>query len=216
MKITLTLFAMLFTGTLYSQNLNNMQWFNQPEKWEIGKDGSLSIFVTPATDYWRITHYGFTVDDAPFYYGTYGGEFEVKVKIEGDYKQRFDQMGLMLRADHENWIKAGIEFVDGKYNVSAVVTHKTSDWSVIELQTIPPAVWIKAVRRLDAIELFYSFDDVKYTLMRVAHMQDNAPLKVGMMGASPDGKGFKAVFKNFKLTPLPDKRRLEWLEKNKG
>ena len=84
--------------------------------------------VTPQSDYWRISHYGFTVDDAPFYYATYGGEFEVKVKITGDYKQRFDQAGLMLRINHENYIKAGIEFVDGKYNLSAVVTHKTSDW----------------------------------------------------------------------------------------
>ena len=37
----------------------------------------------------------------------------------------------MLRIDHENYIKAGIEFVDGKFNLSTVVTHKTSDWSVI-------------------------------------------------------------------------------------
>ena len=89
----------------------------------------------------------FRVDDALFYYATYGGEFEAKVKITGDYKERFDQAGLMLRIDHENYIKAGIEFVDGKYNVSAVVTHHTSDWSVIQLEKPVEAIWIKAVRR---------------------------------------------------------------------
>ena len=104
-----------------AQSLDKMQWFNEPEQWEI-KEKSLSMQVTPQSDYWRISHYGFTVDDAPFYYATYGGEFEVKVKITGDYKQRFDQAGLMLRINHENYIKAGIEFVDGKYNLSAVVT----------------------------------------------------------------------------------------------
>lgn len=83
--------------------------------------------------YWRISHYGFTVDDAPFYYALYGGEFEAKVKITGNYVTTFDQMGLMIRVDHENWIKAGVEYVNGKQNVSAVVTHKTSDWSVVEL-----------------------------------------------------------------------------------
>ena len=78
-----------------AQSLDKMQWFNEPEQWEI-KDKSLSMQVTPQSDYWRISHYGFTVDDAPFYYATYGGEFEVKVKITGDYKQRFDQAGIAV------------------------------------------------------------------------------------------------------------------------
>jgi len=207
--------GVLLTQLGMAQSLEKMQWFNEPEKWEVKKN-TLTMYVTPQSDYWRISHYGFTVDDAPFYYALYGGEFEVKVKITGDYKVRFDQMGLMLRIDHENYIKAGIEYVDGKYNLSAVVTHKTSDWSVIPLEKTPSHVWIKAVRRLDAVEVFYSFDDKTYTMMRNAHFQDNVPVMVGMMGACPDGKGFNAKFENFKVTHLPDMRRLKWLEENKS
>ncbi|MDU1891445.1 MAG: DUF1349 domain-containing protein [Dysgonomonas sp.] len=203
----------LISHNVMAQSLEKMQWFNEPEKWEI-KDNSLSMFVTPQSDYWRISHYGFTVDDAPFYYATYGGEFEVKVKVTGDYKVRFDQAGLMLRVDHENYIKAGVEFVDGKYNLSTVVTHKTSDWSVIQLDKVPPFVWIKAIRRLDAIEVFYSYDDKEYTMMRNAHLQDNIPVMVGLMAASPDGKGFNVKFDNFKVKHLPDQRRMKWLENN--
>ena len=78
-----------------TQSLEKMQWFNEPAQWEI--DGNtLLMDVTPQTDYWRISHYGFTVDDAPFLYTLRGGEFEVKVKISGDYRTRFDQSGLML------------------------------------------------------------------------------------------------------------------------
>jgi len=80
-------------------------------------------------------------------------------KISANYQTRFDQAGLMLRIDHENYIKAGIEFVDGKYNLSTVVTHKTSDWSIIPIDKEIPFIWIKAIRRLDAVELFYAFDD---------------------------------------------------------
>lgn len=196
-----------------AQSMDKMQWFNEPEHWEI-KDNMLSMDVTPQSDYWRISHYGFTVDDAPFLYTLRGGEFEVKVKISGDYTTRFDQAGLMLRIDHENYIKAGIEFVDGKYNLSAVVTHKTSDWSVITLERPVPYVWIKAVRRLDAVEIFYSFDDQKYTMMRNAWLQDNHPVMVGVMGACPDGNGFKARFEHFAIKRLPDIRRIEWLKKN--
>lgn len=196
-----------------AQTLEKMQWFNEPEKWTV-ENQALSMFITPKSDYWRISHYGFTVDDAPFYYALYGGEFEVKVKITGDYKNRFDQAGLMLRIDEQNYIKAGIEFVDGVYNLSTVVTHKTSDWSVIALEKPVPFIWIKAVRRLDAVEVFYSFDDKTYTMMRNAWMQDNTPMMVGVMGACPDGDGFNVKFENFKVKHLPDMRRLKWLKEN--
>ncbi len=157
---------------------------------------------------------GSTNDDAPFLYTLRGGEFEVKVKISGEYKVRFDQAGLMLRIDAENYIKTGIEHVDGKYNLSAVVTHKTSDWSVITLDKPVDYIWIKAVRRLDAVEIFYSFDDKEYVMMRNCWLQDNTPVMVGMMAACPDGNGFKAKFEHFQIKHLPDARRVEWLKKN--
>ena len=213
-KIIFTSLVLLtFLEGFKAQSLEKMTWFNEPSQWEI-KDKKLTMMVTPQSDYWRISHYGFTVDDAPFYYSTYGGEFETKVKITGDYKARFDQMGLMLRVDAQNYIKAGVEFVDGKFNLSTVVTHKTSDWSVITLEKAPSFVWIKAVRRLDAVEVFYSFDDKEYIMMRNAYLQDNTPVQVGLMAACPDGNGFKAIFENFTVKHLPDQRRLEWLKKN--
>ena len=212
-RITTFLAMVVAAVAVQAQTLESMQWFNEPESWSI-KNNQLTMQVTPQSDYWRISHYGFTVDDAPFLYTTRGGEFEVKVKIAGDYKVRFDQAGLMLRTDKENYIKAGIEFVDGKYNISCVVTHHTSDWSVITLDKSIDYIWIKAVRRLDAVEIFYSFDDKNYTMMRNCHLADNTPVMVGMMAACPDGKGFEARFEGFKITHLPDLRRLEWLKKN--
>ncbi len=212
-NIALALIATSVAQFAGAQTLEKMNWFNEPDNWSIsGK--TLTMDVTPKSDYWRISHYGFTVDDAPFYYAEYGGEFEAKVKITGDYKVRFDQAGMMIRIDHENYIKTGIEFVDGKYNLSTVVTHTTSDWSVIALDRPVDAIWIKAVRRLDAIEIFYSFDDKEYHMMRNAWMAANTPVKIGMFAACPDGNGFKATFSDFKVTHLPDKVRTDWLKNN--
>lgn len=217
MKIVLlgvaTLMALLTTGNATAQRLDKMQWLNEPKSWEIKNPSTFVMQVPAKTDYWRITHYGFTVDDAPFYYTTYGGEFEVKVKITGKYKTTFDQMGLMLRTDHKNWIKTGVEFVEGKQSVSTVVTHNTSDWSVIELDKAPSSIWIKALRRLDAVEVFYSFDDKEYKMIRTCYLEDNCPVQVGIMGASPDGEGFEAIFENLEVTQLPDQRRLDWAKK---
>lgn len=145
-------------------------------------------------------------------YTAYGGEFEVKVKLTGNYIARFDQMGLMLLIDVKNYIKIGVEFVDGKFNVSTVVTHDKSDWSTTTLDKIPTFVWIKVVRRLDAIEVFFSYGGKIYILTRNAPLQDNTSVRVGLMAGSPDGKGFEAKFENFSVKHLPDQRRLEWLK----
>ena len=102
-----TLILVFTTMTLSAQTLERMQWFNEPEGWEIN-GGTLTMDVTPQSDYWRISHYGFTVEDAPFLYTLRGGEFEVKAKISGDYKVHFDQAGLMLRIVHQNYIVVSI------------------------------------------------------------------------------------------------------------
>lgn len=212
-SIVLPLLLMIAT-TASSQNLKTMNWLNEPASWQVSED-KLEIFVTPQSDYWRETHYGFTVDDGPFYYTTRGGEFEANLKITGEYTTRFDQMGMMLRVDEEHWIKTGIEYVDGQYNFSTVVTDTKSSWSVIQLSEQPASVWIKVIRRLDAVEIFYSLDGKNYTMSNLSYLKNNVPVKVGMMAASPDGEGFKAIFEDFSIKHLPDMKRLEWLERNK-
>lgn len=98
-KATLaTALSLIAAQSVCGQRLEKMNWFNEPAQWNIS-GGKLSMDVTPQSDYWRISHYGFTVDDAPFYYAEYGGEFEAKVKVSGDYKVRFDQAGMMIRID---------------------------------------------------------------------------------------------------------------------
>jgi len=193
--------------------MEKMQWLNQPKEWAVESD-RLSMFVTPKTDFWRETHYGFIVDDGPFYYQVIGGEFEVKVKITGHYKSRFDQMGIMMRIDEKTWIKTGVEFVNGKKNISTVVTNDKSDWSINETISIPTSLWLKAIRKLDAIEIFYSEDDINYTMTRLAYFPCNRPVMVGMTAASPDGEGFNALFENFEIKHLPDTRRSNWLNNN--
>lgn len=196
-----------------AQKLNSMNWLNEPENWEI-KDNKLTMQVTPQSDYWTKSHYGFTVHDGPFLYTERSGEFEVVVKMSGAYKTRFDQVCLMLRIDEKNYIKTGVEYVDGIYNISTVHTIDKSSWSVLGLKEQPKNVWMKAVRRLDAVEIFYSTDGNNFTMTNTVYFPEFKTVQVGMMAASPDGKGFAAIFEDFKITHLPDQRRLEWLKSN--
>ena len=56
MKRFLLLSGWMFVASMLcsAQSLEKMQWFNEPENWEI-KDNLLSMYVTPQTDYWRIS-----------------------------------------------------------------------------------------------------------------------------------------------------------------
>lgn len=49
-KLFFTLIALVSAQLGMAQSLNKMQWFNEPEQWEI-KDNSLTMFVTPQSDY---------------------------------------------------------------------------------------------------------------------------------------------------------------------
>lgn len=179
-----------------------MEWYNEPATWSDDGD-KLTMVVTPKSDYWRKTHYGFTADNGPFYFCRENGEFEVTVKITGDYRSQYDQMGLMLRIDEEHWIKTGIEYVDGICHFSAVVTNKVSSWNVIPLMAKPLSIWIKAIRRKDAVEIFYSTDNRKFILANLAYFPENLQALVGMMSASPTGEGFPAIFENFSIHKIP-------------
>src|SRR3990170_1389720 len=105
-----------------------MQWYNEPEDW-LGDDRQLQMTLAPGTDFWRITHYDFIRDSGPFFFTEANGDFEAAVKVSGVYRELYHQAGLMIRIDEENWVKTGIEYVDGVQQVSAVVTRTVSDWS---------------------------------------------------------------------------------------
>jgi len=186
---------------LFDHTLEKMNWLNEPKTWNV-EENAITMFPNPKSDFWRKTHYGYSFDNGSFYYDTCDGVFEITVKITGDYKTQYDQMGIMIRIDEKMWIKAGIEYVNGQMNISAVVTHDHSDWSMIKLDSDPKSIWIKAVRRSDAIEIFYSLDNISYQMMRLAYFPKNKPCSVGLMAASPKGDGFKALFEEFTLIDL--------------
>ena len=65
--------------------------------------------------------------DGHFRFDTVHRDFELEVTIAGDYRDQYDQAGLMVRTDDEHWIKCDIELVDDRELVSAVVTNRPSE-----------------------------------------------------------------------------------------
>ena len=198
-----TLAAGLFVVTSAAQTAMNsaMQWENTPKTWKQERNSLLET-VPAATDYWRTTHYGFIRDNGPFRYATRSGNFEAKVSISGDYHELYHQAGLMIRVDGRNWIKAGIEFVNGHQNVSTVVTREFSDWSVLPRTDNPASIWMRLQRFDHTVQISYSLDGTKWSMIRIAYFAPNVPVKIGMVAAAPGKQSFEARFDEFTLNDL--------------
>ena len=141
-------------------------------------------------------------DNGHFYHHPIAGDFLVEVKVSGAYAALYDQAGLMVRVDEANWIKCGIEFVDGVQQVSAVVTREYSDWSVTPLPSNPAALWLRLTRRGSAIEIRYALDGVQYQMLRLAYFIPSETMSVGLMCASPDGAGFTVTFEGLTIQSI--------------
>lgn len=197
MKNLFLSFLLLTTVVLFAQK-QELQWLNQPKKFS-GNAQKLTFTVEPGTDFWQVTHYGFKRDNGPFTFVETEGDFEVSVKVTGSYTELFHQAGLMIRIDEKNWIKTGIEFVDGKQNVSAVVTREVSDWSVIPRNNSPKSVWLKLLRKGDYAEIKYSFDGKNFEMLRLAYFPPKVKVQVGMVAAAPGKVSFPVTFENFEV-----------------
>jgi regulation of enolase protein 1 (concanavalin A-like superfamily) len=198
MKTLVLILGAVFSSTfLHAQN-NQMKWNNEPKKWS-GDEKKLTCTIEPNTDFWRVTHYGFIRDNGPFYYKEMTGNFEASVKISGQYKELFHQAGLMVRIDEKNWIKTGIEYVDGVQNVSAVVTREVSDWSVVPRHDSPASIWLKLLRKGDYVEIKYSFDGVKYDMLRLAYFPPDVKAGIGIVAAAPGKQSFDVTYENFEV-----------------
>jgi uncharacterized protein len=175
-----------------------MVWLNEPPAWA-EEAGALHVTTAPDTDFWRTTHYGFVRDTGHFRHTRATGDFVARVRVEGSYRDQYDQAGLMIRLDAETWLKCGIEYVDGRQWASAVITRGLSDWSVVPLDPAPASVCFEVRRTAEAVQVSYGEAEPD-RLLRLGALTTAGELQVGVMAASPDGAGFDAVLRDFRLS----------------
>ena len=177
-----------------------MDWFNEPPAW---RDDGTRLAVTTAanTDFWRVTHYGFMRDSGHFRRAEAPGDVTAEATFGGDYRTLYDQAGLMVRLDERHWVKAGVEFVDGRRLLSCVVTREFSDWSLLPGHDAPEAVGLRLRREGTAPHVEWRpgvGSGTDYEPLRLAHFPEGRA-SVGPMCCSPERGGFEAWFEGFRL-----------------
>jgi regulation of enolase protein 1 (concanavalin A-like superfamily) len=179
--------------------LSHMKWLNQPASATIAAD-KLTVRARPKTDFWRKTLSGNVVDSGHFFHLPVAGDFILEGRIDGKYEALYDQAGLMVRVDAENWAKRGTEFDDGARHAGVVFTREFSDGSTMNDLAASGPVWWRVVRKRDSLETLCSLDGKNFTSVRLGYLVPSATADAGIMCAAPEGPGFECVFDNLKLT----------------
>lgn len=185
-------------------DIKQFQWTRKPKSYKIDDD-RVEIVTAPNTDLWQRTYYHFRNDNAPvFQMETEEKFFSFLVKTEfSESHQRFDQCGVVLYLDSENWLKASIEYENDEFqHLGSVVTNMGySDWATTEISARVKSMWYRLSRREDDYCIECSEDGVRFKQMRVCHLHRGAGrIRFGIYACSPENSSFKAVFTHFRLT----------------
>ena len=179
-------------------------WLNAPENWSA--DGAQLRVTTDAnTDFWRKTSYGFIRDSGHFFGTQIDGDFTAQVQVSAQYASLYDQAGLMVRIDAENWIKCGVEFSDGQLLLSTVLTVDKSDWAVSVAPPMPDGFWLRVTVAQGVIRVQYSTDGKLWPLLRLAAFPVAARYLAGPMCCTPERGGLEVVFSHFSHGPALQK-----------
>lgn len=185
-------------------DFKEFHWTRQPESIQI-LNNKIIVVTKPHTDLWQRTYYHFQNDNAPvFQMETEEKYFSFVVKTEfAESHHRFDQCGVVMYLDSENWLKGSIEYENEQFqHLGSVVTnHGYSDWATTAIDAEIKSMWYRLSRREDDYCIECSSDGIHFTQMRVCHMfRGNGKISFGIYACSPEDSSFKAVFSHMEMT----------------
>ena len=184
-------------------SLENFVWTREPESYSVC-DGRVEVVTKPHTDLWQRTYYHFRNDNAPvFQMETEEKFFSFVVKTEFKSHHRFDQCGVVMYLDSENWLKGSIEYENELFqHLGSVVTNNGySDWATTTIDASIKSMWYRFSRREDDYCIECSTDGETFTQMRICHMWNGGgKIRFGIYACSPEDSSFRAVFSHMEMT----------------
>lgn len=183
--------------------IEKMKWVHEPKDYKM-TETQIEIVTEPHTDLWQKTYYHFSNDNAPVLQMETEEKFfsfVVKTDFEESH-HRFDQCGIVMYLDTENWIKASIEYENKNFqHLGSVVTNQGySDWATTEISTDVKTMWYRFSRREDDYCIENSIDGITFKQMRICHMKEGGgKIRFGIYACSPEESSFRAIFTNLQV-----------------
>ncbi len=198
--------------------LSSGTWINKPNQSAQTHD-SVSITTDSKTDFWQRSYYGFRADNAPAYLLSVADNFTFTARVSFSYNALYDQCGLIIYLDKNNWFKASIEYENQEFSrLGSVVTNLGhSDWATTDIP-LPDHIWYRLSRRGPDFLIESSFNGESFKQMRIFHLhslgettelmgKSNPPLaaansvNVGVYACSPSESSFTANFSDIVFEP---------------
>ncbi|SFC48005.1 DUF1349 domain-containing protein [Clostridium uliginosum] len=182
-------------------SVKKMKWLYEPSIWELRKNG-VYVETDKITDFWQRTHYGFRNDNAHMLYMETEKDFIMTTKIKFDPVHQFDQCGLVVRIDEDNWLKTSIEYELGNApKLGAVVTNLGySDWSTEELNTQVNEAEFRISREGKDYKVEVNVLNRGWRQLRICHLHnEEKTVKCGIYCCSPINNGYKVLFTDIKI-----------------
>jgi uncharacterized protein len=85
--------------------------------------------------------------------------------------------------------------------MSIVYTREYSSWATGRLPDQAAALWLKAVRKGPALDIFHSLDGKVFSESGVGYLGTAETVMVGPMFAAPEGRGFDVQFDDWTVQP---------------
>lgn len=180
----------------------NLYWTREPKQYVI-TDSLITIETEPNTDLWQRTYYGFSNDNAPVLQMKTSCQcFSFTVKTEFNSSALFDQCGIAIYLDSDNWMKASIEYENEDYQrLGSVVTNNGySDWATHDIPSSIREMWYRLSRRGSDYYIETSLDGITFNQMRAFHLfKGDGEISFGIYAASPVDHSFTARFSNMEM-----------------
>jgi len=184
-------------------NIKELKWTRKPLDYKI-ENNYIEIITRPHTDLWQRTYYYFRNDNAPvLQMKTSEKFFSFVVKTEFNSQQRFDQCGIVMYLNSENWLKASIEYENKEFqHLGSVVTnHGYSDWATTVIDANIKSMWYRLSRRNDDFCIECSKDGIHFSQMRVCHIYEAIDeIQFGIYACSPEDSSFQAIFTHMDIS----------------
>ena len=184
-------------------DLSKFQWTREPESYKVSEE-KIEIVTKSHTDLLKRTYYHFRNDNAPvLQMETEESYFSFVVKTEFEESHhRFDQCGIVMYLDSENWLKGSVEYENDTYqHLGSVVTNNGySDWATTVIDASVKSMWYRFSRREDDYCIECSIDGITFSQMRICHMhKGKGKIRFGVYACSPEDSSFKAIFSNMQI-----------------